>query len=51
MAARSTDKLRHKDLLTAIARLRADKQTATFPDGGGLYLVLTPAGRIQGRGL
>jgi integrase len=47
MAARSTDKLRHKDLLAATARLRAAKETATFLDGGGLYLVLTPAGRAR----
>ena len=47
MAARASDKLRHKDLLTAIARLRAAKQTAEFSDGGGLYLQVTPAGRAR----
>ncbi len=47
MAARAADKLRHKDLLTAIARLRAAKQTATFSDGGGLTLVVTKAGKAR----
>ena len=47
MAARAADKLKHKDLITAIARLRAAKQTATFSDGAGLALVVTPAGRAR----
>ena len=47
MAARAADKLKHKDLIAAIARLRAAKQTATFSDGGGLALVVTPAGRAR----
>jgi integrase len=47
MAARAADKLKHKELLTAIARLKAARQTATFSDGGGLSLVVTPAGRAR----
>ena len=47
MAARAADKLKHKDLLAAIARARAARQTASFSDGGGLALVVTPAGRAR----
>lgn len=47
MAARAADKLKHKDLLTHIARLRAAKETATFSDGAGLALVVTKAGKAR----
>jgi integrase len=47
MAARTTDKLKHKTLLTDIAAARAAGKVATFSDGGGLALVVTKAGRAR----
>jgi integrase len=47
MTKRTADKLKHKELIADIAKLRAAKATATFGDGGGLYLVVTAAGRAR----
>lgn len=47
MAKRTANKLTHKTLMADIARLRATDQAATFGDGNGLYLIVTPAGRAR----
>jgi integrase len=47
MAKRAADKLKHKELLREIAKLRTAEQTATFGDGGGLALVVTKAGKAR----
>jgi integrase len=47
MAKRTANNLKHKEVLADIARLRAANKAATFGDGGGLALILTPAGRAR----
>lgn len=47
MAKRTTNNLKHKELIAEIAKLRAAEQTGEWSDGGGLKLVLTPAGRAR----
>ena len=47
MAKRTADKLKHKELLAEIAKLRAAHATGGFGDGAGLTLVVTAAGRAR----
>jgi integrase len=47
MSKRIINKLRHKELVADIARLRAAETTGKFGDGGGLSLVVTSAGRAR----
>jgi integrase len=47
MSKRTINKLRHKDLLAEVAKLRSAKATGKFGDGGGLWLVVTSAGRAR----
>jgi integrase len=47
MAKHVKDKLNPKTLQRDINRLRALNESQTFGDGGGLYLVVTPAGNAR----
>lgn len=47
MTKRTTNKLAHKQLLKDIAELRTAGKTGMFGDGGGLYLIVTAAGRAR----
>ena len=47
MATRTTDQLKHKPLLAAIAKHQAAGTTGKFSDGRGLSLVMTAAGHCR----
>jgi integrase len=47
MTKRTTNKLAHKQLLADIAKLRTAGATKDFGDGGGLWLIVTAAGRAR----